>query len=157
MGASAEKKFQALEQFIKDNSVTGLEMIGDDNTKIARSFFLIEGQQLPMGVVMNDTIYTYIQVIVAPKVKEDRQASVNAYLNTLNEQFPMLKYHIDGASQVVLTCSVPADDDSFNPALIFALIDQVQGHLVESYADMMKELWGEAPEVKKGKEKAKKA
>lgn len=65
---------------------------------------------------------------------EEKQAKCVKLLNELNESFSMLKYYINGEGNLVLTCSIPAGDDKFDPALLFALLDQVKVHLDTNYS-----------------------
>lgn len=67
-------------------------------------------------------------------LKEEKQAKCVKLLNELNESFSMLKYYINGEGNLVLTCSIPAGDDKFDPALLFALLDQVKVHLDTNYS-----------------------
>lgn len=74
---------------------------------------------------------------------EEKQAKCVKLLNELNESFSMLKYYINGEGNLVLTCSIPAGDDKFDPALLFALLDQVKVHLDTNYSKLMAQIWNE--------------
>lgn len=142
--SAVETKLAALQQHVKDAGIGGVEFetVGD-NARLMRSFFQIKGQQMPMFVVINDTVYTTIQIYVLQDVAEDKEAKLLGYLNRLNTQFSMLKYVINGDRQLVLQCSVPAGNNHFDPALITALIEEVQKHLVDTYDELMKAYWQE--------------
>lgn len=93
-------------------------------------------------IVLNSTVYTYIQVHLVT-LTEEKQAKCVKLLNELNESFSMLKYYINGEGNLVLTCSIPAGDDKFDPALLFALLDQVKVHLDTNYSKLMAQIWNE--------------
>ncbi len=137
----AQTKLAALKEMVEAREIQGLQFVDENGATFARSAFLIEGQELPMGIVVNDSVYSYIQTIVVNKVKEGNEDKVRAFLNNLNLQFPMLQYTLTGEGQIVLQMSVPSDDEQFNPALMIALVDQVLQHLVEIYPQIMKEVW----------------
>ncbi len=139
--SAVAKKMEALKEFIVKAKISGIQMVEiDEKNKVLRSNLLIEGQSLPMFIVLNNTVYSYIQVHLIT-VKPEKVAECLTYLNELNEQFSMLKYFINNGGNIVLTCSVPASDDGFEPALMIALIDQVKKHLEEHYAELMKKVW----------------
>lgn len=140
---TVSKKIAAMKEFIERAKINGVQLIdANENNKILRSNLPIEGQILPMFIVVNDTVYSYIQVHLVT-VTEDKAVKCLPYLNELNERFSMLKYFVNNGGNIVLTCSVPASDDAFEPALLIALIDQVKKHLEENYAELMKKVWQE--------------
>lgn len=139
----AQKKAEAIIDTVKGNNINGIRYIEvDDNNKIFESRFLIEGQALPMFIVVNSTVYSYIHVHLVT-ITPEKLEKCSEYLNRLNDSFPMLKYFINNVGNVVLTCSVPAADDKFDSALIFALVDQVKAHLEDNYKVLMQKIWEE--------------
>ena len=139
----AQKKAEAVINVIKEGNINGIRYIEvDENNKIFESRLLIEGQALPLFLVVNSTVYSYIHVHLVT-VTHEKVEKCNEYLNRLNESFPMLKYFINNVGNIVLTCSVPAADDKFDPALMFALVDQVKGHLEANYKELMQKIWKE--------------
>lgn len=138
---SLVKKLNDLKEFLAKADITGIQLLEiNEQNKVLRSNLLVEGQALPMFIVLNDTVYTYIQVHLVT-LTEDKKAKCVDFLNELNERFSMLKYFVNSQGNVVLTCSIPAGDDKFDPALIFALVDQVKLHLEENYPALMKKIW----------------
>ena len=139
----AQQKAEAIINTVRANNINGIRYIEvDDNNEIFESRMLIEGQALPMFIVVNSTVYSYIHVHLVT-ITPEKLEKCNEYLNRLNDSFPMLKYFINNVGNVVLTCSVPAADDKFDSALIFALVDQVKAHLEENYKELMKKIWEE--------------
>lgn len=138
---AVSKKLAAMKEYAEQVKINGIQIIDvNEQNKVLRSNLLIAGQTLPMFIVLNDTVYSYIQIHLAAidKSKEDKCLK---YLNELNEKFSMLKYHINSENNVVLTCSVPSSNDKFEPALVFALVDQVKILLEENYTELMQTLW----------------
>lgn len=138
---SVTKKFETMKEFLAKADITGVQFLEvNDKNKVLRSNLLVEGQSLPMFIVVNDTVYTYIQVHLVT-LTADKKAKCMDFLNDLNENFSMLKYFVNKEGNLVLTCSVPSGDDKFDPALIFALVDQVKSHLEANYPALMKKIW----------------
>ena len=141
----AEEKAKAFREYLEKEQITGVELheAGEaGQTKVFRSNFPVRGQNLPFMVLIDDSVYTLIQVeIAAQVVTEEKKAKVLAYLNDLNDQYRMLKYNSDAGGNVLLTCSVPSGVRGFDPALLVALLNQIQGHLNAVYPSIMSELW----------------
>lgn len=136
-----EVKAEAMESFIEERKINGIQMSSpNENVRLFRTNLLIEGQALPVFIVIDTTVYTLIQVVIA-KVPENKNSQVLAYANELNDLFGMLKYHINKAGDLILTFSIPAVNDKFDPALVVALLDQVKAHLEATYASVMKKIW----------------
>lgn len=137
----AAKKITALKDFADKNGIKGLEYIQiNENNLLINTKLLIEGQVLPLFVVVNNTVYTYIQAHLVT-ITAEKQAETLKYLNDLNNEFNMLKYSVNPQGNVVLTFSVPSADDKFEPALIFALVDQLKVHLEGHYSGLMEKIW----------------
>ena len=90
--------------------------------------------------MVNNSVYTYLQAHLVT-LTEEKKAATLSYLNDLNNEFNMLKYSINPQGNVILTFSVPAGDDKFDPALVFALVDQVKAHLEAHFAALMEKIW----------------
>lgn len=139
----AQKKAEAIIDTVKTNKINGIRYIDvDENNKIFESRLLIEGQALPLFVVVNSTVYSYIHVHLVT-ISPEKLEKCNEQLNLLNDNFPMLKYFVNDVGNVVLTCSLPAANDKFDPGLLFALVDQVKSHLEDNYKVLMKKIWEE--------------
>lgn len=139
----AQQKAEAIISTVRANNINGIRYIEvDDNNKIFESRFLIEGQALPMFIVVNSTVYSYIHVHLVT-ITPEKLEKCSEYLNRLNDSFPMLKYFINDVGNVVLTCSLSSADDKFDPALVFALVDQVKAHLEDNYKVLMQKIWEE--------------
>ena len=139
----AQQKAEAIISTVRANNINGIRYIEvDDNNKIFESRFLIEGQALHMFIVVNSTVYSYIHVHLVT-ITPEKLEKCSEYLNRLNDSFPMLKYFINDVGNVVLTCSLPSTDDKFDPALVFALVDQVKAHLEDNYKVLMQKIWEE--------------
>ena len=73
--------------------------------------------------------------------RQEKKATVCEELNALNDQYRMLKYSVDEAGNVLLTCCIPAGLDHFDAPLVVAILNQIQGHLNAVYPTIMEKLW----------------
>lgn len=141
----AARKSAAFRTYLEKEKISGVQFqdVGDAvHSYVVRSHLPVQGQSLPFMILIDDSVYTLIQVeIAAQVVTEEKKAAVSIYLNGLNDQYRMLKYSSDEAGNVILTCSIPSGTDQFDPALIVALLNQIQGHLNALYSDIMVKVW----------------
>ncbi len=135
------KKFEALKAFIENSNVKGIQIADEtEEHKIFRSLLNIEGQNLPVFIVLNNSIYSFIQVHLVT-IPEEKRAKCLPFLNELNEKYSMLNYFINSQGNIVLNCNVTTLDNNFEPAIFIALIDQIILHLQDNYSDLMKKVW----------------
>lgn len=141
----AAEKVAAFQQYLTENNISGFGVQDFQNEVHAQAFrsnLPIEGQNLPFMILLDDSVYTILQVQVATSIaRGDKRERICAYLNDLNEQYRMLKYSADAQGNVLLTCCIPAGTQHFEPALVIAILNQIQGHLNALYPDIMKQLW----------------
>lgn len=136
-----DKKYMALQNFLSQANINGMQLLEiNEHNKGLRSNFLIEGQRLPVFIVVNETVYSYIQAHLVTITPEKLEKCL-PLLNELNDSFTMLKYGVNKEGNITLTCSIPAGEDKFDPAIIFALLDQINGHLQVQYKVLMKKIW----------------
>lgn len=141
----AEEKIAAFQKYIEDNNIHGFALQDFRNAVHAQAFrsnLAVEGQNLPFMILLDDSVYTILQVQIAASIaRGEKREKICAYLNDLNEQYRMLKYTADAAGNVLLTCCIPAGVPHFEPALVIAILNQIQGHLNAVYPEIMKKLW----------------
>lgn len=141
----AAEKVAAFKKYLEENKITGFglqDFQNDVHAQAFRSNLPVEGQNLPFMILLDDSVYTMLQVQVATSIAlGEKRAKICEYLNDLNEQYRMLKYSADAAGNVLLTCCIPAGVPHFEPALVIAILNQIQGHLNAVYPDIMKHLW----------------
>ena len=141
----AEKKADAFQAYLEAEQISGVKMhkVEDEaHAHVFRSNLPVQRQSLPFMILVDDSVYTVIQLEVAAQiVTAEKKEKAAVYLNALNDEYRMLKYSSDTAGNVLLTCSIPSGVDQFDPALIAALLNQIQEHLNEVYPDLMAKLW----------------
>ena len=142
---AADQKVKVFRKYIDDNKIQGFafqDLKNEVHAGIFQSHLPIQGQNLPFMIILDDSVYTMIQIqVVSALISKDRKDAVCTYLNTMNEQYRMLKYHADEQGNLFLSCCIPSGTDQFDPALVIAILNQMQGHLNAVYPAMMEKLW----------------
>ena len=139
------KKAEKFEKMLKENKIECFqkEEIKDElHTVLFRSFMEIEGLQLPVVVILDDSIYSIFRTLVIGKgVNEKNRNDVNNIVNTLNSTYKAFKYIATEAGEIVLDVCVPCSDETFDPNLIRVMIDVAIKNLNENYRKIVKTVW----------------
>lgn len=139
--AEAFKKYLD-EQEIK---VFQIDEIQDDalHTVVFRSNIAVEGNNLPTLVVLDDSIYGMIRVLVAPSaLKEENEVALLKLMNGYNKKYKSFKYYLDDEGNLVLDSCVLLKDEEVSGDLIYTMFNVIISHLEETYKDTMKAIWG---------------
>lgn len=139
------KKAEALQKYLAENKIEGfgIQNFQDDvHSHAFRSNLPVAGTNLAFMILLDDSVYTLIQVQVAANlITEEKKVFVCEEMNKLNDQYRMLKYNVDEAGNILLSCSIPSGLEHFDPVLIIAILNQLQGHLNAIYPELMARLW----------------
>lgn len=142
------KKIEQFDKMLEENKISAFvtEKFKDDLHTVAyRSNMEIKGQDLPMALMLDDSIYTVIHVVIALNVaNDDNKVKIAGCLNDFNRQFKSFKYYISENNDVLLDCCIPSSDEHFDTELVRAMLDVILKHLEEKYAEVMKMIWAVA-------------
>jgi predicted type IV restriction endonuclease len=136
------------EKFIKFLEEKGIqcfqkEEIQDElGTTAFRSYLEVEGQNLPVVVITDSSIYTVIRVLIAVKlVKKHNLNQVLDYCNELNRQYKVFKYYVTEEGDLCLDSCIVSTKETFTGDLVYTVIDVILKHLTEYYPLLMKRIW----------------
>lgn len=139
-------KAEKFDGFLSDNKITcfGREQIDNEmHSVVYRAHMEVSGQNLPTMVVIDDSIYTMIQVrVAAGVVKDENRTAVGEHLNELNKKYKVFKYYEGDNGDICLDSCIPTTDGGFEPEIIHTVIDVVLKHLMEEYPILMRKVWG---------------
>lgn len=145
-------KAEKFDKFLEEKEIKCFqkEEIKDQlNTVIYRSFMEVEGQNLPIIVITDSSIYTMVRVQVAAKLaKEHNTGEILEYINELNRQFKVFKYFVTDNGDLCLDSCIVTDVETFNSEIVYTVIDVILKHLVEFYPAIMRKIWAEEKEEK---------
>jgi hypothetical protein len=138
-------KVEAFEKYLLDNKVEGFayKVVNDQlHSVVFHSNLAVRGQNLPVAVIIDDSVYTMIQVqAVSFAVNEKSLQELAVYANELNQTYRMLKYLVTTEGNLVLSCCVASDHDKFEPKLVIGILDQILQHLNQEYPNFMRKVW----------------
>lgn len=140
-----DSKALKFEKFLNEKEIKCFqkEEIKDElETVVFRSFMEVEGQNLPIVVITDRSIYTIIRVQIAGKVvKNHNPEEVLKYVNELNSQYKVFKYFVTEEGDLCLDSCIPSIDEKFDSELIYTVIDVLLKHLLEQYPILMGKIW----------------
>ena len=138
-------KVAAFEKYLVDNKVAGFgsRVVNDQlNSVVFHSNLVVKGQSLPVAVIIDDSVYTMIQVqAVSGAVSGKSLQEMVIYANELNQTYRMLKYLVTPEGNLALSCCVASDHDKFEPKLVIGILDQIIQHLDQEYPNFMRKVW----------------
>ena len=146
------KKAEKFQKMCKENNINcfQVEELKDElHTVIFRSFMEIEGLQLPIVVILDDSIYPILRTLVIGKgVDEKNKNDVVKVVNSLNATYKAFKYVVTENGEIVLDACMPCTDDTFDPNLVRVMIDVAIKNLNENYRKIVKTVWEDEKEAK---------
>lgn len=145
MNVKAEK----YNKFLKEKGINFFNI--EDREKdemhpvVYRSFMEINGQNLPVWIVIDDSIYMMIHVRLGSKLlKDGNRVALLDYFNSMNAHYKVFKYYADGDGDVLLeSCISVGPVDSFEPEIIHVVLDVIVKHLTKEFATLMKLVWAD--------------
>ena len=137
-----------LKEFFEANKIEcfQIEERQDANeTAVFRSRMQIKGQVLPFAILVDNSVYTLLQVqLVAGAVKGEAFANLAPYINELNNNYRVFKFAVTNDGDLLLNACVPAQNDGFDPVLLNAIIGETVKFLEVEYASIMAKVWNES-------------
>lgn len=146
---TSNAKARKLQEFLAANQITCFveqAMQDDIHTVIFRTNLEVGGQQLPVMVLTDDSLYALLQVRVVPAVVQGANShSVLAYINELNRTYKSFKYFMSDDKALILDVCLTAGPEQFEPQLVSLSLDIILRHLREEYPGIMRKIWAEEP------------
>ena len=145
MNPKAEKFAKMIEQLPDDNVFQAREVEdGDDHVTLFQSSLEVKKDfYVPLGVFIDDSIYTVIRVaVMLDAVNEGNRARVRDFLADLNRQYKFKHYENDDGD-ILIDASIPSDVEHFDPETVAIVIDMLWDHLKKNYGEVEKIVKGE--------------
>lgn len=138
-------KIQKMQDFLKENKIECFEVqtLEDErHTTIFRSRMEIKGQILPTAILMDDSVYILVQVQIAPQVITPEKLSAMAdVINNMNNNVRLFKFTVSEKGDFMLNACVTAENNTFNPVLLNAILTEMLHFLEAQYANIMEVIW----------------
>lgn len=139
-------KAEQFSKYLKEKEIKcfTIDEINEDklNTVVFRSNININGQQLSTLVILDDSIYGMVRILVAPRVlSEVNETEIRIAINELNKTYKSFKYYLDNEDNLVLDCCILLTDIEHEGDLIYTMFDVIIKHLDNEYKNLMKLIW----------------
>lgn len=145
MDGKRADKIEIMQQFLKENKIECFDIQKFDDerhTTILRSRMEVKGQILPMAVLMDDSVYVLLQVQIAPQViNETKLSELAAVINNMNNNVRPFKFTVSEKGDFMLNACITAENNTFNPVLLNAIIGEALKFLEAQYANIMEAIW----------------
>ena len=147
--APAEEKIETkaaqFDAMLKELGIQAFEKreIGDEyGTVVYESKVEAKGQVLPIFVILDDSLYGIVRVVVGSQVVNDKnEMDLAAYINELNRHYKLFKYYMTEDGSLILDAGLPSSDRGFEPQIIRVILDVIIHHLDETFPETMKKIW----------------
>ena len=140
MNEKAEKFAKMIEQLPDDNvfEMREVEDGGDHVTLFQSSLEVKKDFYVPLGVFIDDSIYTVIRVaVMLDAVNDENRARVRDLLADMNRQYKFKHYENDDGD-ILVDASIPSDAEHFDPETVAMVIDMLWDHLKKQYESIEK-------------------
>jgi hypothetical protein len=140
MNEKAEKFAKMIEQLPDDNvfEMREVEDGGDQVTLFQSSLEVKKDFYVPLGVFIDDSIYTVIRVaVMLDAVNDENRARVRDFLADMNRQYKFKHYENDDGD-ILVDASIPSDAEHFDPETVAMVIDMLWDHLKKQYESIEK-------------------
>ncbi len=145
-----DKKAEVFKAFVEEHDPKAFEMeqIPNDphGTVIFRSHVVVDGQQLPVAILIDDTIYTMVRLQISPQCRsKENELAVLSFVNEENSKYKPFKLYFDQQGSLVLdNCLLTADSSNAYAHLgeqIYTMLSAFQSYLDDNYRTVMKKIW----------------
>ena len=139
-------KAAKFDEFLSSNNINCFSKEEIDNEMhsiVYRAHMEVSSQNLPTMIVLDDSIYTMIQVrVAAGVVNAGNREGVLMHINELNKKYKVFKYYEGDNGDICLDSCITTTDEGFEAPVIHTVIDVILKHLVEEYAVLMRKVCG---------------
>lgn len=140
------KKAESFKQYLAEKKITCFqaEELPQDklNTVAFRSSVEVEGQRLPLVLLLDSSIYCMVRVLVANHaLKPGNEAELLRAVNALNRRYKAFKYYLDDEGSLVLDSCIMMPVGEADGGLIYTVLDVILRHLQAEYRPLMQKIW----------------
>ena len=141
------KKAEAFQKYLDDKKIEkvfALEEVKDDEweTTLFRSRIDIHGNFLPTVIILDNTIYGIVRVQIAPQaLTKENETAILRFAAEQNRKYKVFKYYFDENGALMLDVCIVGHDTEVLGDLIYAMLDVIIQHLMDSYKTIMQSVW----------------
>ena len=139
------KKAEAFEAYLEERFINVFEMqeIHDElNTCVFKSQITVEGQNLATLVILDNSIYGMVRIMVAEKaLNPGNEERLRKMVDELNGGYKMFKYYFAKDGSLILDVCLLESAEKTDGDMIYTILKVVIEHLESKYRDIMKAIW----------------
>lgn len=138
----AAKSFAAYLEMKNIKSFTMEELNDAHKSVIFRTSVMLRGISVPLGVIVDDSIYTMVRANISTQAITDENAfAVSALMTRLNYQSKLFKYYLAPDTSIIMDACIPQAKAKFNPELVLQIVDVAARELNKNYGEFVKCIW----------------
>jgi hypothetical protein len=144
-------KAEVFNKYLEEKKIEAfqVEEVADDaqNTVAYRSHIVVEGQQLPTLVLLDDSVFSMIRVQISPQARtEENELKVLRMASEQNMKYKPFKLYFDQTDALILDVCLltPGKEEKDFSDLgdeVYGMFDVLIRFLEENYRGWMKEIW----------------
>lgn len=131
--------------YLKNNNVDSfyMEEIADEHhSVIFRSSFTVHGQYVPVGIIIDDTIFAIVRVNIAVRaVTDDNYFEIFNLIMRLNNKSKLFKYYLTPDLSIILDICVPYEEGRIPCELLHRLVSVAAKELEAHYREFLELLF----------------
>ncbi len=142
-------KAESFKTFVRENhpDVFRIEELEGDKQEavVFRSTVGVQGQQLPLLVVIDTSVFAVIRVQICPQaLNEAEPTALYQFLNEQNFSYKPFKFFLNSAGDLMLESCLLFTDEEVKSDEIYLMFQVIINYLNENYRGIMKMIWGGA-------------
>jgi len=143
MNAKAEKFKQYLAgRGIPDEAFDVEELEDELHTVLFRSQIEVEGDNLPIVIVLDDSMYGIVRVRVAANaLRAGHELELLQKINDINKRFKLFKYYVYEDNALMLDCVLVNSGANLDCDAAYTVVDVLMRHITDDYKELMKAIW----------------
>ena len=95
-----------------------------------------------MVLLMDDSVYMMLQVQIAPQViDEEKLKALTGAINNMNNNVRPFKFTVSERGDLMLNACITAENNTFNPALVNAIMGEAVKFMEAQYGNIMEAVW----------------
>ena len=140
-------KAESFKNFVRENHPDVFqinELEGDkQEAVIFRSTVGVQGQQLPLLLVIDTSVFVIIRVQICPQaLNEVEPSALYKFINEQNFNYKPFKFFLNGAGDLMLENCLMFTGEEVKSDEIYLMFDVIITYLNENYRGIMKLIWG---------------
>ncbi len=140
------EKAENFQKFLEKNEihVFNVEVMNDElKSVVFRSRIEVNSQMLPMGIIIDESIFTLIRTQIFTGIDEKKQGEIVEFINEINKDFKIFKYYIGTDYNLYLDVCLPFVEETFDSNMVHLMLDMIVKHLKDAYPKIMQKIWAE--------------